>query len=459
MQHQTQMTGLRSKVRFFSGLIISALLTIPLIAILLYVINVDDTIICTGTVIPEHTYDLAAPFDGPVREIFFRTGDKVKKGDLIVHLDDTDYQNEKRKITAAIGILKHELQVKKSDLTLQLDDTEFAHAAEKVKAAIQILKAQLQVKKNELEVLKLDPLPETFRHAQPQLDAARESDKTAQQNMENYRNVLTKIEFGKYEAEARNARLELAIREENAKIVNSGLGGKIIEKAKNEILVIEKQIAEQEVELAILNERIQDRNSSEPKPGSKHGTAWKIREKVENEMRVIEQQIAEKEVELAILNKQIADCRITAFVDGTILELPCKRARYAEKGQPAVIMGSPELTVLAEVDSRFIRKVRLGQDAEISSDIFSRLQYGHFYAVVRKISSVPLDGTTKYPVYLSLNTEDCDIKVGSKAEVRIITGSAPAIYTFLNISQEDETMKRLQENRKRNQTSAEGVQK
>lgn len=400
MHQQVFKNSLRSKIKLFSWLIISALLTIPLVAILLYIVNVDDSIICTGTVIPQHTYDLAANFDGPVKELYFRTGDQVRKGDLIVQMDDTEYQNELRKVEAAITILKSELMVKKSELFVQLDNTELLNTARKVEAAIQILKSELQVKKNEIDVLLLEPLPENYRHSAPRLDAALEADKTARQNLQNYKTVLTKIEFSKYEKEARDARVERAIREENDRIVKQGLGVKIIEKARNE-------------------------------------------------MGVIRNQIAEKEVELAILRKRIEDCKISAVVDGTILELPCKRARYVDRGKPAVIMGSPELTVRAEVDSRFIRKVRLGQDAEISSDIFSRLQYGHFYAVVEKISEVPLENTTKYPVYLSLNTEECDFKVGSKAEVRIITGTAPAIYAFLNITKDDETMKRLQEKRRR----------
>ena len=457
MHQQVFKNSLRSKIKLFSWLIISALLTIPLVAILLYIVNVDDSIICTGTVIPQHTYDLAANFDGPVKELYFRTGDQVRKGDLIVQMDDTEYQNELRKVEAAITILKSELMVKKSELFVQLDNTELLNTARKVEAAIQILKSELQVKKNEIDVLLLEPLPENYRHSAPRLDAALEADKTARQNLQNYKTVLTKIEFSKYEKEARDARVERAIREENDRIVKQGLGVKIIEKARNEMGVIQNQIAEKEVELAILRKRIEDRSraSAMDTDGKKEqnsasaGLAVKIREKVENELKVIEGQITEKEVELAILRKRIEDCKISAVVDGTILELPCKRARYVDRGKPAVIMGSPELTVRAEVDSRFIRKVRLGQDAEISSDIFSRLQYGHFYAVVEKISEVPLENTTKYPVYLSLNTEECDFKVGSKAEVRIITGTAPAIYAFLNITKDDETMKRLQEKRRR----------
>ncbi len=454
MPHHAQMfkTGLNSRIRLFSALICGALLTIPLVAILLYVVNVDDTIICTGTVIPEHTYDLAAPFDGAVREIYVRTGDTVKAGAPVVQLDDNEYRFERSRISAAIGRLDAEISVKQSELALQLDHTEILNTMEKVKAAIQILKSRLQVRKNELDVLKLEPLPEVYRHANPRLAAAREAAAAAQQNLENYRSVLTKIEFSKYETEARNANLELAVREANAAVVNSGLGGKIIGKAENEIRVIEREIAEKEVELAILEKQRKDRLAAKT-AAQGTGTAELIRQKISNEIRVIQQQRAERTAELALLDKKIEDCKITAAVDGTILELPCKRAMYAEKGKPAVIMGSPELTVLAEVDSRFIRKVRIGQDAEISSDIFSRLQYGHFYAEVQKISTVPLEGTTKYPVYLRLNTEDCDIKVGSKAEVRIITGSSRAIYAFLNITADDETAKRLQQNRKKNNSN------
>ena len=50
MHQQVFKNSLRSKIKLFSWLIISALLTIPLVAILLYIVNVDDSIICTGTV-------------------------------------------------------------------------------------------------------------------------------------------------------------------------------------------------------------------------------------------------------------------------------------------------------------------------------------------------------------------------------------------------------------------------
>lgn len=364
-------TGLRSKVRIFGFLIAIALLSIPLAAIMLYAVNVDDTVICTGTVVPEHTYELSAPFDGRVKELYFRTGAKVKKGDLLIQLDDAEYQNQARLVRAAIGILE----------------------------------AELQVAKSELEALEKEPLPAEYRYSETRLTAARETDAKAQEKLGRFRDLLqqnatSKIEFEKVEKEARDTAADLAIKAEIDRIVRSGLGGKIIEKAKNEIHVIERRIDE-------------------------------------------------KKVQLGVYEQRISDCRILANENSTIVEIPCKKVMYAERGKPAIVLASLDLMVLAEVDSRFIRKVRLNQDAEISSEIFSRLQYGSFPAIVEKINDVPMDGTTKYPVYLRLDPEDFDIKLGSKAEVRIITGTSPAIYAFLNLSEDDDIMRKRQELKKR----------
>ena len=446
-QNTTFQSSLRGKVRLFAWLIIGALLMLPTAVLLMFLVDVDDTIICEGTVIPKETYELVAPTGGAVKEIFCRTGDKVKKGDLLVQLDDTEFQNEKKRIEAAIQILNSELQVKEHDLKLQLDATEYILNASKLEAAIKSLEEAYQVKKNELELLKLEPLPETYRHAPARLEAAQKAHQAAKTSLENFKNVMTPREIESYERSERDAKLELAIRQENNRIVSAGYAQTVIKKAESELKVIESQIAEKKVELNILKQRIADRSAAgKAKPES---LSFKIAEKVRSEISVIESQIAEKKVELVALSRKIEECKIRAKEDGIILSLPCKDSHYVNRGNPAVIMGSLELTVRADVDARFIRKVRFDQKAEITSDIFSRLQYGEFSASVVKIGTVPLEGTSLYPVYLALNTEDCDIKVGSKAEVRIITGTQPAIYAFLNITKDDEDALRLRERRRR----------
>lgn len=514
-------TSLRSKIKLFTGLILAAVLTVPLVAILLYVLNVDDTIYCTGTVIPEHTYEIASPFGVPVREIYFKTGMKVNKGDLLIQLDDTEfvngisqveaeikslqaqvevqksilavqldgsvYEEEARIVEAEIKSLKAQVNVQKSALAVQLDGTNYEEEARIVKAEIAILQAQAQVSSHELDILRLEPLPENYRHAVPRLKAAEEAYKKATEEAVKFKSVLTPREFSTYEKAVRETELQLAISRENDLVVRNGLGKQLIMKSEQNVKVIEHQIREKQERLAILNAKIAECHQETVDPATLRGKQiaqsrdeiqvieHQIKEKQERlailkskiaechqdkadpatlrgkkmvqsqrEIEVTERKIDEKKVQLELLKQKRDDCRIYAVEQGTILEIPCKSAMFAERGKPAIVIGSLELMVLAEVDPRFIRKVELEQVGEISSEVFNKLQYGSFEAVVEKISVAPVgEEEPKYAVWMRLDPKGCDIKIGSKAEVKIITGTSKALFWFMNITTEDETQQRL----------------
>lgn len=447
---QGEKTSLRSKIKLFTGLILAAVLTIPLVAILLYVLNVDDTIYCTGTVVPEHTYEIASPFGVPVREIYFKTGMKVNKNDLLIQLDDTEFVNGISQIEAEIRSLQAQVEVQKSTLAVQLDGSVHEEEARIVEAEIAILKAQAQVASHELDILKVEPLPENYRHAAPRLKAAQAAYDKARDEAEKFKAVLTPREFSTYEKAVRETELQLAIARENDQIVKKGLAKQLVAKAGQSVSVIEHQIKEKQERLAILNDKIAECHQEKADPATLRGK--KIMQS-QREIDVTERKIDEKKVQLELLKQKRDACRIYAVEEGTILEIPCKSAMFAERGKPAIVIGSLELMVLAEVDPRFIRKVELEQVGEISSEVFNKLQYGSFEAVVEKISVAPV-GTVepKYAVWMRLDPKGCDIKIGSKAEVKIITGTSKALFWFMNITDEDETQERLlNEKRLRNQ--------
>ncbi len=140
--------------------------------------------------------------------------------------------------------------------------------------------------------------------------------------------------------------------------------------------------------------------------------------------------------------RKIQDCTLRAPADGVIVKIPCRNSMYVTEGETAVVMvDGQETMVWAFVDEAFIRKVKVGQSALVRSEVYTHLQYGSFDAEVVKISAVPIkdaSGAVKYPVRLHLDTDNFDIKYGSKVTVTIIIGNTPAIYTLLNISAEDE---------------------
>lgn len=370
-------SNLRSKIKIFLFLLFGAVMLIPLSLFLLYVIDIEDTVIVNGTVVPDNTYDLVGHVEAPVIEIRVRTGEEVKKDDILI----------------------------------LLDSTAFERSAMELEGAITELKAEYDLKKAEIEVLKNEPLPAALWHSDTNLKQSEERAAKTTDKLERYRtlldtNALSKIEFEKAELEDINAQAELARARDNAKRVGTGLAEKIIAKAERDLALTEAKI--------------------------------KTREK-----------------ELAFYLKQIENCRIIAPEDGLVVSIPCRTSRYVERGKAALVLASGEkLMIIADVDERQIRKVKLDQGARVSSEVFNRLQYGYFEAQVIKIGDVPSEytkaanGGIAYPVRLELDSDDCNIKIGSKVEVSIITGTQPAIFTLLNITEEDGIVQRRLEKRR-----------
>ena len=362
---------LRRRIKGFLFLLAGAVLLIPLSLFLLYLIDIDDTVIVNGTVVADNTYDLVGHVEAPVIELLVRTGERVEKDQCLIVLDSTAFE--------------------KSALELE--------------GAIRELEAELELKKAEISVLENEPLPAELWHSETILKQCEDKAEKTADKLFRYRtlletNAVSKIEFEKTELENINAQAELTRARDNAKRVAGGLAEKIIARSKRDLTLTEAKIEA-------------------------------------------------KRHELEFYRRQISNCRITAPEAGLVVAIPCRSSRYVERGKTALVLASGDgLMIIADVDERQIRKIRLEEKARVSSEIFNRLQYGYFDASVVKIGDVPSeymrDGKTSvaYPVRLELDSDDCNIKIGSKVEVSIITGTQPAIYTLLNITEEDAVMKR-----------------
>ncbi len=85
---------LRSSMKIFILLIVVALLLFPLAGVLLFLVDVDDSVLCEGVVSPEFSFDLVSHIDGRLVALNVRTGQKVKKGDVLAEIDSTPYEDD-----------------------------------------------------------------------------------------------------------------------------------------------------------------------------------------------------------------------------------------------------------------------------------------------------------------------------------------------------------------------------
>ncbi|MBO7146579.1 MAG: HlyD family efflux transporter periplasmic adaptor subunit [Lentisphaeria bacterium] len=289
--------------------------------------------------------------------------------------------------------------VKKGDIIAELDTRVYESNAIALEAAIRELEAEQELKKVELAILEKEPLPKDLWYAKTNLQERTEIVKVSRERLDRSKKLqmvsaISKVEFEKVELEAIQHEAELKRAEENYRRVQSGLGQKYIEKAKKDLALV----------------------------------AAKLKGKKE---------------ELAFIRNRISECKLVAPADGRLVELGCKDTWYVARGKvAAVIAAGKRIRAIAKIDARVIRKVKPKQPARVTSDVYNKYQYGNFKGIVKWIGDIPLDSApndpiVRYPAEIELDPEGFTLKYGSGVEIAIITGKQPAIFSLLNMSDED----------------------
>ncbi len=101
----------------------------------------NDEIMITAELIPSEQVELMAPMAGQVLDIYFKEGEKVKKGEAIVHIDDREWQAQLIGIKAKLNAAQKDYERKKALLEIEGSSQE---EIDQAFSTIQTLKSQLQ---------------------------------------------------------------------------------------------------------------------------------------------------------------------------------------------------------------------------------------------------------------------------------------------------------------------------
>ena len=200
---------LGSKINFQRQLKVIRRLVIMLITVMLMVIagtfifSMNDESIGRGTVEGLRNYDMKSSVKSRIAKIYFRDGDQVKKGMVMLELDSRDLRNEIDNVTSAIRELE----------------------------------AELGVKLAEMELLKHNPLPAEYRHTKIALEESRLRLATSQAELNAYkalrkRGVVAELDYNRHEMEVTRNKMELEKLQNDYATLSSGLAGKIIAQAQ-----------------------------------------------------------------------------------------------------------------------------------------------------------------------------------------------------------------------------------
>jgi len=150
---------------------------------------------------------------GFITEVKFNDNQKVKKGDVLIVIDDKDYKSKVQQAEAALESAKAQLEIAKSGADAA-DQNAAASSLNSLAAKDNIASAQARFNKSEKELLRIEKMFKDGAATQQQLDAANadyEANK-AQLNMlkNQYSAVYSQSEGVKSQADAQKSQIALA---------------------------------------------------------------------------------------------------------------------------------------------------------------------------------------------------------------------------------------------------------
>ncbi|MFV0337724.1 MAG: HlyD family secretion protein [Chthoniobacterales bacterium] len=218
---QKQIRSMRRMVLIFLGIFLAAFIG------LLFFTPVDERIIAEGRVTSESDTYLHAPEDGILKEILAWEGEKVRKDQAILRLDDTLHKEELAQVEANIEKARSELEFQK----VRLERT-----------------AKL-------------PLPKEFWHMHEELTIAQERLRQSEVEFQRSTDLHAKGLVSQQETERARLAVEIAQSEkdkaqEKLKILERGLEATILGEARAEIQNAQAALRVLETEANLLHERI-----------------------------------------------------------------------------------------------------------------------------------------------------------------------------------------------------------
>ncbi len=152
-----------------------------------------------GTLEADDAITLKPEIEGRINRILVREGDRISKGQVIIELDNSDWQTELLEVQAQLASQK-----------ARLAELEAGNRSEDIQEA----KARLREAKARLNNAKSGGSLEEIAQAEAQVSAAAASEELAQQRVQRYESLqeqgaISADEYQEYVTEARNASAEL----------------------------------------------------------------------------------------------------------------------------------------------------------------------------------------------------------------------------------------------------------
>lgn len=375
----------------------------------------------TGKITPEGSIKTIQPASpGVVRDIKVSEGQKVKKGQLLIQLDDTIAQSDVKTADQALIVARLERDILAKTITGE-DVTAAVNAADIPDSVKQNLIALAESKVSASDVQR-QLLSSAVTNAQQQVANQRQGKQTIQNNLQTLRAREQEL---RRELENSNPLTEPSIRSELRSVQQQ------IASLEASLITQDQQIAQAQTGVTEANEQLNAYTAEN------RATAYS--DIVDGDKRITELENA-----LAKAKQAAEQLAIKAPVDGTVLTLATKTVGGVVNAAEPIVEIVPENTPLivdASVQNKDIGFIQVGQSVVVKVDTYSFQRYGYLRGTVTSISPDAINDEQQGLVYKmkveiegdeTSKNNTINVEPGMSVTAEITTGQRRIIEFFLD---------------------------
>lgn len=375
----------------------------------------------TGRIVPEGSIKTIQPAStGVVAEIKVSEGQKVKKGDLLIQLENSIAKSDVKTAEQALTVARLERDILAKTI-----------AGESVVEAVNAADIPDSIKQH---LIALADSRVSASEVQQQLLASGTS--SAQQQVEIQKGNKRAIEDNIMKLRTREEELQRDL--ENATAFNEA-------SIRNELRSVQQQIASLEASLPVHDAQIAQAQAGVGEANERL-SAYNAENRLTAFSDIVdgEKDITELENTLAKAKEIVEQLSIIAPVDGTILSLATKTVGgVVTVAQPVVeiVPEGTQLVVDTTVQNKDIGFIQVGQPVVIKIDTYSFQRYGYLKGTVQDISPDAILDERQGLVYkmkVAIDSSETsknntiDITPGMSVTAEITTGNRRIIEFFLD---------------------------
>ena len=383
--------------------------------------QIDIIASSTGKITPEGSIKTIQPAStGVVTDIKVSEGQKVKKGQLLIQLDDSIVKSEVKTAQQALTVAKLENDILARTITGE-DVTAAVNAADISDELKQHLIALAESKVSASEIQR-QLLSSGVASAQKQFEGQKQTKQTIQDNLQK---MQTREQELKRELESASALTRSGIQSELRSVQQQ------ITSLEASLVAQDQQISQAQIGISEANEKLNSYNAENK------SSAY-------SEIIDQDKRIADIENALAKARQSVEQLSIKAPVDGVILSLATKTVGGVVNGAQPILEIVPDgtpLIVEANVQNKDIGFIRVGQHVVVKVDTYSFHRYGFLEGTVKSISPDAINDEKQGLIYkmkvavdITKTSKGNAIKVepGMSVTAEATTGKRRIIEFFLD---------------------------